>query len=68
MEEDEQGTIYGFSFLSYFYRNCNERWEDVGQRAYLYGDGYGVQDRETKKDILLTLIEPVPHNLHTKVC
>lgn len=40
----------------------------MGQRVYLYGDGYGVQDRETKEDILLTLIEPVPHNLHTKVC
>ncbi|KAJ9685390.1 hypothetical protein PVL29_017429 [Vitis rotundifolia] len=40
----------------------------MGQRAYLYGDGYGVQARETKDDILLTLIESVPLNRYTKVC
>lgn len=40
----------------------------MNQRAYLYGDGYGVQDGETKDDILLTLIEPVPLNGYTKIC
>ena len=32
----------------------------MAQSAYLYGDRYAVQDRETKDGILSMLIEPIP--------
>lgn len=32
----------------------------MAQCIYLYGDGYGVQDRETKDNISSLLVKPLP--------
>ncbi|XP_048325436.2 terpene synthase 10 isoform X2 [Ziziphus jujuba] len=49
------GNIYSETFI-----RSAMNLTRMAQCIYLYGDGYGVQDRHTKDNVLSSVIEPIP--------
>lgn len=57
------GQGFAQSPLLQSFINITKSFARVAHSLYQYGDGFGVQDRDTKKQILSLLIEPMPSSL-----